>query len=187
MNNLICFDVDDTLFHNNSLVDVFDEFGIMVDQILGRDYYRENYGPDYTFSFDSYACAKTFYQCDPIEDMINLAKQHLADPRDTVYCVTAREEVDDFALYIKKFHDHGVEIDPNQVLFARTGVDNLGQSSHTLKTPVFTDILQRNVWGTATVYDDNLKNVETFCRIAGDFNIPARGFLITDGIHKRVF
>lgn len=188
MNTLVVFDVDDTLFTTNCLVDIIDaKTGKIIDRIAGRDFDHENFAKGHEFGFDDYRCAVTFSKSQPIAHMIGIAKSHMANPNDTVAFVTARCQIDDIKMYIDTFHKTGLHINKTDVIFAGGSNRNSGMSSHDLKRPVFEKLLRQNIWNQAIVYDDNAKNLKVFRELAFDVDVPCKGYLIQDDVPVRIY
>jgi hypothetical protein len=131
--------------------------------------YRLNEGE--TFDFSSFRCGKTFFEtAKPIKKMLDVARGTL-NGSDKTIILTARSDLTDKQLFIKKFRDCNFPID--RVYIERAG--NLGHTANPAKSvgdnkqTIIRQHLDRGVFGTVKMWDDAVSNLDAFLSLRKEY------------------
>jgi hypothetical protein len=168
MKKLIVYDVDDTLFFANQKIgmEVDGKFKWMSQQEFHEHDIAGTVSKNLDFS--RMLCSHDFIKnLKPNMIAIKRLIRDIERADAKIVVMTARHEMSDIPLYISAFHDHGVNTDDIEFIFA--GVAGEAHWSSHEKKKVFFDKFFEEQYDHVTVYDDNVKNLETVQGLALDY------------------
>jgi len=164
---LTIFDIDDTLFHTTAKIKVVKD-GEVVRSLTNQEFNTYELQPGEEFDFGEFRDAKKFAQeSEPIEHMMDELKTILDHTQGTVIMLTARADFDDKNTFLKKFTDHG--IDMNRIHVHRAG--NIpGDAIPAEKKAVWVrKYLETGKYNQVSLYDDSMSNLRVFKSLKKEF------------------
>ena len=159
-NQLVIFDIDDTLLHTTAKINVIKD-GKVVRSLTNQEFNNYQLQPGEEFDFGEFRDARKFEEESvPIGPMLDKLKADLAAGHDVVM-LTARADFDNQKAVWRTFKRHGIDINRDVHLY-RAG--NLpGDDSPALKKAVHvTKWLNSGKYDHVTMYDDSEKNLFVF-------------------------
>lgn len=166
--NLVIFDIDDTLLHTTAKIRVVKD-GKTVRKLSNQEFNNYKLGPGEEFDFGEFENAEKFNrESKPIEPMIRKLKTLLAHSgQSKVIMLTARADFDDKDLFLKTFKDLG--IDMSRVHVHRAG--NLpGSDIPAEKKAVWVRrYLDTGKYDHVRLYDDSLTNLRVFKALKSEY------------------
>lgn len=182
MKTLAIYDVDDTLIMIDTLTGVKDASGQVVERIDTAEFHKrvdagELHADDCCFL--DYECADTFYK----EGRINNATfrflhRHQQDDEVDVKLLTARSSPSCLDTYLRKFHEEGVDIAADQVIFAANNATGDARTkTRLMKLPYYRELVT-NEYDRVIGYEDNISNLVALHWVCIDAGIPFDGYVI---------
>ena len=161
---LVVFDIDDTLVHTQTKVHVVKD-GEVVDSLNSHDFTHYRLKPGEEFDFSGFRNAREFFEkSKPIIPMMNQLKRDIATGNKVVM-VTARADFDDKELFLDTFRKFGIDIDKVHVY--RAGNSKQGTTEERKKA-IIKDLLDKDDYSKAIMYDDAKPNLHTFMELKKD-------------------
>lgn len=162
------FDIDDTLFISSAKTRVVDAQGQIKHRLgtKGRAEYKLK--PGENFDFMEYGSAQHFYDtATPIEKMLRRAKWVVKTqgPFSKTVIVTARADLDDKDLFLKKFREHGFPIDSVHVHRAGNLNYKYGGEPQVAKSVVIRKYLTSGRFNRVRMWDDHSNNLDTLLKL----------------------
>lgn len=160
--DLIIFDIDDTLMHTTAKIKVINANGQVVRELTNQEFNNYQLQPGEEFDFGEFRSAEKFRQeSKPIEPMIKKLKnilQHAGNAK--VIMLTARSDFDNKHTFLQTFMDLG--IDMSRVHVHRAG--NLpGNEPPAYKKAVWVrEYLNTKKYKHVRLYDDSMSNLRVF-------------------------
>ncbi len=164
---LVIFDIDDTLVNTDTRVNVVRD-GNVVKTLNSQEFTHYKLKPGEQFDFGRFRDAEEFARtAKPILPMINQLNKDIATGNKVVM-VTARADFNDKDKFLNTFRDLGVDID---------GVDHVYRSGNiqdkipteAKKRRVIANLLSKNLYDKAIMYDDAIPNLDAFLSLRQDF------------------
>jgi FMN phosphatase YigB (HAD superfamily) len=176
--SLVIFDIDDTLLHTTAKIKVVNN-GRVVRTLTNQEFNNYQLQPGEEFDFGEFRNAEKFNQeSEPIGPMINKLKTILDhSPTSKVIFLTARADFDDKNLFLKTFHDLG--IDMSRVHVHRAG--NLpGDEIPAEKKAVWVRrYADTGLYDHIRLYDDSRSNLAVFNSLKKEYpNIDFRAYYV---------
>ena len=174
---LTIFDIDKTLFHSDTKVNIIKDGKIVVRGV--SSYYKLKSGEE--FDYGEFKDAKRFAQtASPIGRMLAKAKAIIKNATKVgskVIFVTARADLDDKKLFINTFKAHG--LDMSKVYVERAG--NLGVvDTAKNKQTVFKRYLESGRYARVRMFDDDVANLRALLSLKDDYlNITFEAWLVS--------
>ena len=166
MKKLIVYDVDDTLFFANQRIGL--TINGVPQWITPQEFHEYDVAGliDHSVDYSLLLSSDDFVSClKPNQICIELLIEDIDRADSDIIIMTARGEVDDVKKFKGAFRDHGIDIDSCEFRFCSQDVT---LSSHQKKKPQFQEMLAKH-YDHVTVYDDNVKNLETVHHVAMDY------------------
>jgi FMN phosphatase YigB (HAD superfamily) len=162
---LVIFDIDDTLVHTQTKVHVIKN-GKLVHSLNSHDFTHYKLKPGEEFDFGDFADAREFFEkSKPIIPMINLLKRDI-NTGNKVVMVTARADFNDRELFLDTFRKYGVDM--SKVHVYRAGNMQGKISTENKKKLIINQLLEKDNYDKAIMYDDALPNLQTFISLKKD-------------------
>jgi hypothetical protein len=160
-------DIDDTLFMPNAKTNVVKD-GKVVARLSSEDLKHYKPKPGERLDFGEFRSGKYFHdKAEPIEKMIRRAQLvvgHQGTHSRTII-VTARADVSDKDMFLKKFRDHGFPID--QVHVERSGnVFGGGNAAPLSKAVVIRKYIDSGKFNKIRMWDDHEGNLSMLLQLA---------------------
>lgn len=163
---LVIFDIDDTLVHTQTKVHVIKN-GQVIKSLNSHDFTHYKLQPGEEFDFGDFRNAKEFFEkSKPIIPMMNQLKQDIATGNEVVM-VTARADFDDKELFLDTFRKYGVDM--NRVHVYRAGNMTVKVPTEEKKKIIIRNLLDRDNYTKAIMYDDALPNLESFMSLKKEY------------------
>lgn len=166
--DIVCYDVDDSLFFSNQLI------GMEVDGTFTWLTQREFHEHDVngtlndTLDFSKLTCSVDFTSdLKPNMILINKLASDIAHEESKIIVCTARHEMNDLELFKSAFERYGIDTTPIEFIFAG-GLGEAHWSSHQKKAIAFERMLGQKP-NSLTVYDDNELNLREVLLLSFDF------------------
>ncbi|NDB62169.1 hypothetical protein EB001_27585 [bacterium] len=160
------FDIDDTLFMSSAKTAVVKN-GKVLHKLDTRELLNYKLKPGEKFDYSEFKSGKHFYDtATPIEKMIRRAQQavHGSENSRTII-ITARADLSDKDLFLKKFKEHGFPID--QVHVERAGnVKSRGTNSPLSKAVVIRKYIATGLYSRIRMWDDHPGNLSMLLKLA---------------------
>lgn len=159
-NELVIFDIDDTLLHTTAKINVVKD-GQVVRSLTNQEFNNYKLQPGEEFDFGEFRNAEKFEkESVPIGPMLDQLRQDLSAGHDVVM-LTARADLDNQQAVWRTFKQHGIDINKDVHLY-RAG--NLpGDDAPAYKKAVHvTNWLKTGKYNKVTMYDDSEKNLTVF-------------------------
>jgi len=161
-NQLVIFDIDDTLFHTTAKILVRDkETGETIRSLTNQEFNDYKLKPNEVYDFGEFRNAEKFEEESiPIGPMLDQLRQDLRAGH-RVVMLTAREDFDNQKTIWRTFKRHGIDINRDVHLY-RAG--NLpGSESPAEKKAKFVRLwLNKHLYDSVTLYDDSTTNLRVF-------------------------
>lgn len=171
------FDVDGTLFNSDTPVNIKRD-GKIVKTLSHSEYNRYKLQDGESYDWTYFKSGKFFHDnAVPIDRMIDRARRAVSSETDKckTIIITARGDLNNKNLYLKKFADHGFPID--QVYIERSG--NLGLSAPEGKIVVIRGYLNTKQWSRIRMWDDAEINLQHFLRLRREYpNVTFEAYLV---------
>jgi putative chitinase len=161
---LVVFDIDDTLVNTQTKVHVIKDDEV-IKSLNSHDFTHYKLQPGEEFDFGDFRNAREFFEkSKPIIPMMNQLKRDI-NTGNKVVMVTARADFDDKELFLDTFRKYGVDM--NKVHVYRAG--NLqGGTTEERKKLIIKNLLDKNNYSKAIMYDDAKPNLHTFIELKKD-------------------
>lgn len=159
-NELVIFDIDDTLLHTTAKINVIKD-GQVVRSLTNQEFNNYKLGPGEEFDFGEFRNAQKFEEESvPIGPMLDKLRADLASGKNVVM-LTARADFDNQKAVWRTFKRHGIDINKDVHLF-RAG--NLpGDGSPAVKKAIHVSKwLRSGQYNKVVMYDDSEKNLTVF-------------------------
>ena len=160
------FDIDDTLFMSSSKTAVVKN-GKVLHKLDTKELLHYKLKPGEKFDYSEFRSGKHFYDtATPIEKMIRRAQQAVhGDTNSRTIIITARADLSDKDLFLKKFKEHGFPID--QVHVERAGnVRSRGTNSPLSKAVVIRKYIVTGLYNRIRMWDDHPGNLSMLLKLA---------------------
>ena len=163
---LVIFDIDDTLVHTQTKVNVVKD-GQVTKELNSHEFTHYKLQPGEQFDFENFRNAHDFFHnSKPIIPMMNRLKHDIATGNQVVM-VTARADFDDRELFLDTFRKYG--IDMNKVHVYRAGnMPNKIQTEEKKKI-IIRQLLDKGNYTKAIMYDDAVPNLESFVELKDEY------------------
>lgn len=162
-NTLNIFDLDDTLFISDSIIRVRKN-GKVVKILDTHELMKYTLKSGETFDFSDFKSGKKFHDtAQPIKNMLNTARATVVGRGRTII-VTARSDLSDKKIFLKKFRDCNFPID--KVYIERAG--NIG-SSPPAKVVIIRNYLNEGAYSRVKMWDDSVGNLKAFLTLKKEF------------------
>ena len=137
--------------------------------------------------FAEYDCADTFLNTGYFNPVVTQQlKDHLRDPLTDVYFITGRRLPTCVDTYIKKFHDEGIDVVRDQIIFAAENASGEERTHvHLMKRPHY-ERLVRN-YDRVIGFEDSRRNLAALYWTAVDFDAAFEGHLVLNDGATRQF
>ena len=165
-NKLVIFDIDDTLVHTQTKVNVIKD-GQVTRELNSHEFTHYKLQDGEQFDFENFRNAHDFFHnSKPIIPMMNQLKQDIATGNKVVM-VTARADFDDRELFLDTFRKYGVDM--GKVHVYRAG--NMTQKVQTeeKKKIIIRDLLNKGRYTKAIMYDDAEPNLQSFVELKQEY------------------
>jgi hypothetical protein len=160
------FDIDDTLFMSSAKTAVVKN-GKVLHKLDTRELLKYKLKPGEKFDYSEFKSGKHFYDtATPIEKMIRRAQQAVhGDTNSRTIIITARADLSDKDLFLRKFKEHGFPID--QVHVERAGnVKSRGTNSPLSKAVVIRKYIASGLYNRIRMWDDHPGNLSMLLKLA---------------------
>jgi FMN phosphatase YigB (HAD superfamily) len=166
--DLVIFDIDDTLLHTTAKIKVVKD-GQIIRDLTNQEFNNYQLQPGEEFDFGEFRSAEKFRQeSKPIEPMLRKLKTILAHAGNAkVIMLTARADFDDKDTFLQTFRDLG--IDMSRVHVHRAG--NIpGNEAPAYKKAVWVrKYLDTKQYGHVRLYDDSMSNLRVFKELQQEY------------------
>ena len=163
---LVIFDIDDTLVHTQTKVQVVKD-GRAIKALNSHDFTHYKLQPGESFDFENFRNAREFFHnSKPIIPMMNQLKQDIATGNKVVM-VTARADFDDRELFLDTFRKYGVDM--NKVHVYRAGNMTGKIQTEEKKKIIIRKLLDQGQYTKAIMYDDAVPNLESFVELKDEY------------------
>ena len=163
---LVIFDIDDTLVHTATKVIVVKD-GRAVQELNSHQFTHYKLKPGESFDFGQFRNAREFFEKSrPIIPMMNQLKADIATGN-RVVMVTARSDFDDRELFLDTFRKYGVDMSKVHVYRAGNITDRIPTEEK--KKRIIRDLLNRNHYAKAIMYDDAVPNLDSFVSLKKEY------------------
>jgi FMN phosphatase YigB (HAD superfamily) len=163
---LVIFDIDDTLVHTQTKVNVIKD-GQVTRELNSHEFTHYKLQDGEQFDFENFRNAHDFFHnSKPIIPMMNQLKQDIATGNKVVM-VTARADFDDRELFLDTFRKYGVDM--GKVHVYRAG--NMTQKVQTeeKKKIIIRNLLNKGNYTKAIMYDDAEPNLQSFVELKQEY------------------
>jgi len=163
---LVIFDIDDTLVHTQTKVNVVKD-GQVTKELNSHDFTHYKLQPGEQFDFENFRNAHDFFHnSKPIIPMMNQLKHDIATGNKVVM-VTARADFDDKELFLDTFRKYGVDID--RVHVYRAGNMTGKMQTEEKKKIIIRNLLDKGNYTKAIMYDDAVPNLDSFVELKDEY------------------
>ena len=163
---LVIFDIDDTLVHTQTKVNVVKD-GQVTKELNSHDFTHYKLQPGEQFDFENFRNAHDFFhKSKPIIPMMNQLKHDIATGNKVVM-VTARADFDDRELFLDTFRKYGVDID--RVHVYRAGNMTGKMQTEEKKKIIIRKLLDQGQYTKAIMYDDAVPNLDSFVELKDEY------------------
>ena len=161
------FDIDDTLFMPNAKTKVIKD-GKVVHRLSSEELKHYKLKAGERLDFVEFRSGKHFHDAaEPIDKMIRRAQLTVGHqgPHSRTIIITARADLSDKDLFLKKFRDHGFPID--QVHVERSGnIFGGGNAAPLSKAVVIRKYINSGKFNKIRMWDDHEGNLDMFLELA---------------------
>lgn len=159
-NELVIFDIDDTLLHTTAKINVIKN-GKVVRSLTNQEFNNYKLQPEEEFDFGEFRDARKFEEESvPIGPMLDKLHSDLAAGKNVVM-LTARADFDNQKAVWRTFKRHGVDINKDVHLY-RAGNQPGNESPAVKKAIHVTEWLRTGKYRKVVMYDDSEKNLTVF-------------------------
>ncbi len=159
-NELVIFDIDDTLLHTTAKINVMKD-GQVVRSLTNQEFNNYKLQPGEEFDFGEFRNAEKFEaESVPIGPMLDKLRSDLASGKNVVM-LTARSDFDNQKAVWRTFKRHGIDINKDVHLY-RAGNLPGNQSPAVKKAIHVSDWLKTGKYNKVVMYDDSEKNLSVF-------------------------
>ena len=163
---LVIFDIDDTLVHTQTKVNVVKD-GQVTKELNSHDFTHYKLQPGEQFDFANFRNAHDFFHnSKPIIPMMDQLKNDIATGNKVVM-VTARADFDDKELFLDTFRKYGVDID--RVHVYRAGNMTGKMQTEEKKKIIIRKLLDQGQYTKAIMYDDAVPNLDSFVELKDEY------------------
>jgi pyrimidine deaminase RibD-like protein/FMN phosphatase YigB (HAD superfamily) len=163
---LVIFDIDDTLVHTQTKVQVVKD-GRAIKALNSHDFTHYKLQPGESFDFENFRNAQEFFNnSKPIIPMMNQLKQDISTGNKVVM-VTARADFDDRELFLDTFRKYGVDMDRVHVYRAGNMTGKI--QTEEKKKIIIRKLLDQGQYTKAIMYDDAVPNLESFVELKREY------------------
>jgi hypothetical protein len=163
---LVIFDIDDTLVHTATKVNVIKD-GKVTHELNSHEFTHYKLEPGEQFDFGRFRDAREFFEKSrPIIPMINQLKRDI-NTGNKVVMVTARADFDDRELFLNTFRNYG--IDMNKVHVYRAGNMSNSIAVEEKKAIIIRKLLDDGNFTKAIMYDDSVPNLKHFVGLKREY------------------
>jgi hypothetical protein len=163
---LVIFDIDDTLVHTQTKVNVVKD-GQVTKELNSHDFTHYKLQPGEQFDFENFRNAHDFFHnSKPIIPMMDQLKNDIATGNKVVM-VTARADFDDKELFLDTFRKYGVDID--RVHVYRAGNMTGKMQTEEKKKIIIRKLLDQGQYTKAIMYDDAVPNLDSFVELKDEY------------------
>ena len=163
---LVIFDIDDTLVHTQTKVNVVKD-GQVTKELNSHDFTHYKLQPGEQFDFENFRNAHDFFHnSKPIIPMMDQLKNDIATGNKVVM-VTARADFDDRELFLDTFRKYGVDID--RVHVYRAGNMTGKMQTEEKKKIIIRNLLDKGNYTKAIMYDDAVPNLDSFVELKDEY------------------
>ena len=163
---LVIFDIDDTLVHTQTTVQVVKD-GRAVKALNSHDFTHYKLQPGEQFDFENFRNAQEFFNnSKPIIPMMNQLKQDITTGNKVVM-VTARADFDDRELFLDTFRKYGVDMDRVHVYRAGNMTGKI--QTEEKKKIIIRGLLDNGNYTKAIMYDDAVPNLTSFVELKDEY------------------
>ena len=163
---LVIFDIDDTLVHTQTKVQVVKD-GRTIKALNSHDFTHYKLQPGESFDFENFRNAHDFFHnSKPIIPMMNQLKRDISTGNKVVM-VTARADFDDRELFLDTFRKYGVDM--NKVHVYRAGNMSGKMQTEEKKKIIIRKLLDQGQYTKAIMYDDAVPNLESFIELKKEY------------------
>jgi pyrimidine deaminase RibD-like protein len=163
---LVIFDIDDTLVHTQTKVQVVKD-GRAIKALNSHDFTHYKLQPGESFDFENFRNAHDFFHnSKPIIPMMNQLKRDISTGNKVVM-VTARADFDDRELFLDTFRKYGVDM--NKVHVYRAGNMSGKMQTEEKKKIIIRKLLDQGQYTKAIMYDDAVPNLESFIELKKEY------------------
>ena len=166
LRKLVIFDIDDTLVHTQTKVNVVKD-GQVSKELNSHDFTHYKLQPGEQFDFENFRNAHDFFHnSKPIIPMMDQLKHDIATGNKVVM-VTARADFDDKELFLDTFRKYGVDID--RVHVYRAGNMTGKMQTEEKKKIIIRKLLDQGQYTKAIMYDDAVPNLDSFVELKDEY------------------
>jgi len=166
-NELVIFDIDDTLLHTTAKINVIKD-GEIVRSLSNQEFNNYKLQPGEQFDFGEFRNAEKFEEESiPIGPMLDKLRGDLAAGKNVVM-LTARADFDNQKAVWRTFKRHGIDINRDVHLF-RAGNISGPQSPAIKKALHVSRWLKTEKYNRVVMYDDSQKNLSVFKKLEKRF------------------
>lgn len=163
---LVIFDIDDTLVHTQTKVNVVKD-GQVTKELNSHDFTHYKLQPGEQFDFENFRNAHDFFHnSKPIIPMMDQLKNDIATGNKVVM-VTARADFDDRELFLDTFRKYGVDIDRVHVYRAGNMTGKI--QTEEKKKIIIRKLLDQGQYTKAIMYDDAVPNLKSFIELKKEY------------------
>lgn len=163
---LVIFDIDDTLVHTQTKVNVIKD-GQVIKELNSHDFTHYKLQPGETFDFENFRNAHDFFHnSKPIIPMMDQLKHDIATGNKVVM-VTARADFDDKELFLDTFRKYGVDM--GKVHVYRAGNMTGKMQTEEKKKIIIRKLMDQGHYTKAIMYDDAVPNLESFVELKDEY------------------
>jgi hypothetical protein len=163
---LVIFDIDDTLVHTQTKVNVIKD-GQVIKELNSHDFTHYKLQSGESFDFENFRNAHDFFHnSKPIIPMMDQLKHDIATGNKVVM-VTARADFDDKELFLDTFRKYGVDM--NKVHVYRAGNMAGKMQTEEKKKIIIRNLLDQGQYTKAIMYDDAVPNLESFVELKEEY------------------
>lgn len=160
-NELVIFDIDDTLLHTTAKINVVDFKGKVITTLTNQEFNNYKLGKGEEFDFGQFRDASKFEEESiPIGPMLDILRSDLSSGKNVVM-LTARADFDNQKAVWRTFKRHGIDINSDVHLY-RAGNKPGGSSPAVKKALHISQWLSSGKYNKVTMYDDSEKNLTLF-------------------------
>jgi hypothetical protein len=164
VDNLSVWDIDDTLFVSPKTNVYVTKNGSIVRKLTTEQFNGYKLKPGEQFDFFEFKDADLFFRtAKPLTGNLKTAKIALQSRNTMVLILTARSDFNNKDLFLKKFEMYGLDMSKPNIHVVRSG--NLGMSTVEGKRAVLAEVLKAHQFKTASMYDDDMRNLDAFLDI----------------------
>ena len=165
---LVVFDIDDTLVHTPTKVNVLKN-GRKIRELNSHEFTHYKLGPGEEFDFSNFRKAKDFFDNHkPIVPMIRQLKTDIKRGNKVVM-VTARADFDDKETFLNTFRLYNIDMNKVHVYRAGNMKDGPKTTIEEKKKKIISELLQKDNYQKAIMYDDSKPNLQYFVSLKKDF------------------